>query len=99
MDPKIVLISQRIEESQNRINLAIRTVSPFTVPISSLMVKTSSRACVGCSPIPSPAFSTGTLQCLAANYNEQECLPALCRTLSDSVPVNGRFSYDQYLHQ
>lgn len=42
-------------------------VSPFTVPISSLIVNISSNACVGCSPVPSPAFRIGLRQCLAAS--------------------------------
>lgn len=35
------------------------TVNPFTDPNSSLIVNTSRRAWVGCSPVPSPAFNTG----------------------------------------
>lgn len=46
------------------------TVMPLTVPSSSRMVKMSSRAWVGCSPTPSPAFITGLRQCLAANWGE-----------------------------
>ena len=42
------------------------TVTPLTVPISSLMVKMSSRACVGCSPVPSPALITGLRETRAA---------------------------------
>lgn len=37
-------------------------VSPFTVPISSRMVKTSRSAWVGCSPMPSPALIRGFRQ-------------------------------------
>ena len=32
------------------------TTNLFTVPLSSLIVKTSNKVCVGCSPSPSPAF-------------------------------------------
>lgn len=44
-------------------------VKPFTVPISSLIVNTSNNACVGCSPMPSPALIRGFLQCRAALWN------------------------------
>ncbi len=56
------------------------TVSPLTVPISSRIVKTSSSACVGCSPTPSPAFSTGRGQCFAANCAHTSKLQAYTST-------------------
>ena len=42
------------------------TVIPLTEPSSSRIQKTSSRLCVGCSPIPSPALMMGTGLDLAA---------------------------------
>lgn len=42
------------------------TVNPFTDPNSSLIVNTSRRAWVGCSPVPSPAFNTGFEETKAA---------------------------------
>ena len=42
------------------------TVRFLTVPISLRMVKTSRRACVGCSPTPSPALITGRRHTAAA---------------------------------
>lgn len=47
------------------------TVMPLTVPSSSLMVKTSSRAWVGCSPTPSPALITGLRQWREALWTPQ----------------------------
>lgn len=43
-------------------------VNLFTVPISWRMVNISSNACVGCSPIPSPALIIGLRQCWLACY-------------------------------
>lgn len=48
------------------------TVMPLTVPSSSRMVKTSSRAWVGCSPTPSPALITGLRQWRDAVWVGQE---------------------------
>ena len=45
----------------------VLTVSPLTVPISSLMVNTSKRAWVGCSPVPSPALIIGFKQFTATD--------------------------------
>ena len=46
--------------------MCVLTTSPLTVPISSLIVNTSRRAWVGCSPVPSPALITGFRQLAAA---------------------------------
>lgn len=51
---------------------SILTVRPFTVPISSLMVNTSSNACVGWDPTPSPALMMGLRQWCAADYFKME---------------------------
>lgn len=45
-------------------------VSPLTVPISSLMVKISNRAWVGCSPTPLPALINGLRQWADAFWNQ-----------------------------
>ncbi|MEQ2173149.1 hypothetical protein GOODEAATRI_028919 [Goodea atripinnis] len=63
-DKRVIIVSGRcyVSPPDWNLNFRVLTVMPLTVPSSSLMVKTSSRAWVGCSPTPSPALITGLRQ-------------------------------------
>lgn len=65
------MLSWQHEPAKQQIMMSILTVMPLTVPSSSLIVKTSSRAWVGCSPTPSPALITGLRQWREALWEEE----------------------------